>query len=365
MKSTKKTKIVLTGGGTGGHAYPAISIGQAIRRIAPHAELLYIGSESGPEKVLAENEGIPFSPVTSAPMTRMSGLSLVTGMGRLASGVVRARQLLADFGASVVVGTGGYTTAPVILAQRLRGGKVLLHDGDAMPGKVTRLFSRFADHVCASHECALDHLPAKKSSYTGMPVRDVFLQEMTKEEAREKLGISSGLFTVLVVGGSQGAVAVNDLFTSAWSIVSDGSLQAVHQIGRKNMEEGAFRAVDENHHVYGYIDMPLALAASDLVIGRAGASTTAEIAVANLPAILIPYPYAASDHQLINANYIAGKGAAVVCDQFTTTPEALSALIRGLVGSPEELDRMSRAAASMARPQAADEIAHLALRLSE
>lgn len=362
-------RIVLTGGGTGGHVYPAISIGQALRDALPDVELLFVGSSHGPEGEIARKAGIEFEAIPSGSLSKALSLSNAASLGKLVLGVFRARRILKRFAPDVVIGTGGYTTAAILLAQRGLGGRIVIHEQNALPGRTNRLLARIADRVCVTFESSVAFLPKGKVVVTGLPIRREFRCLPGKAEARRALGLDEGLFTVGAVGGSQGARKPNEIIAAAWPLIDDGGTQLFHQVGDRNIEEMRSRVgsaeVRRGYRVEAYVDMPLALASADLVISRSGASSIAEITAVGLASILFPYPHAYADHQTKNAEFLVERGAAVLCNDSTTTPEMLAGIVSDLRASPDKLSAMASASAVLGRPDAADRVAEVALSIAE
>jgi len=359
-------KVVLTGGGTGGHIYPALSVAQALRDIDHYIELLFVGSSHGPEGDLAREAGIPFKAIPSLPLTRAFSFRNVQSLIGLAAGVPRARRILRDFAPDVAIGTGGYTTAAVLIAQRLLGGKIVIHEQNAIPGRTNRLLGIIADRVCVTFNSSADYFSAKKVVVTGMPIRKEFASLPEKPEARSKLGLRVDAFTILVIGGSQGARRLNELMFSAWPMLNDGATQVVHQVGDRNVEQARSFAEEfgSMYRVETYVDAPLAMAAADLVVCRSGASTLAEITAVGLPSIQVPYPYAYADHQKRNAEYLVSRGAAILCEEQYCTSEHLASLICELRSNSEKLGAMASASAAAGRPDAARTVAEVAMSLA-
>ena len=271
----------------------------------------------------------------------------------------RARSLLKRFGADVVVGTGGYTTAAVLIAQRTRGGKIVIHEQNAVPGRTNRWLARVADRVCLSVEDTRRFFPDDRAEFTGMPIREEFADLPDKAAARRSLGLKEEAFTVLVAGGSQGARVVNDLMLAAWPIIDNTATQVLHQVGARNIDRIDPRKIPNAamYHIEGYLDMPVALASADLVVARAGASTLAEITAAGLASILIPYPHAYADHQTLNAKHLVECNAAVMLEEATATPERLAEAVTNLRDVPDKLEQMASASAALGKPDAADKVA--------
>ncbi|MGC8863766.1 MAG: undecaprenyldiphospho-muramoylpentapeptide beta-N-acetylglucosaminyltransferase [Armatimonadota bacterium] len=358
-------RIVLTGGGTGGHLYPAVSVAQALWEIEPSVELLFVGSSHGPEGAVAAEAGIPFQAVPSSPLTRQISARNAVSMVRLLLGVFRARRILRKFGPNVVLGTGGYTTAAVLVAQKTLGGRIVIHEQNVVPGRTNRHLARIADRVCVSFETSAGWFPVGKVVVTGLPVRKEFSSLPDKKDARRALGLRDDLFTLLVVGGSQGARRLNELIMEAWPLMDDGSTQVLHQVGPRNVDQitscSADGAAGLRYCAEAYVNMPVAMAAADLVIGRSGASTVAEITACGLPSILVPYPHAVADEQTANARYLADRGAALVFRERTLTPDTLAGAVIGLKASPDKLAAMSESSRSLGVPDAALRVAQVVL----
>jgi UDP-N-acetylglucosamine--N-acetylmuramyl-(pentapeptide) pyrophosphoryl-undecaprenol N-acetylglucosamine transferase len=350
-------KVVLAGGGTGGHAYPALSVGQALREAHPQVELLFVGSSHGPERELASAAGIAFEAVPSSPLTKSTRGAAV---GRLIVGIVRARRILNRFGADVVMGTGGHAAAAVVIAQRTRRGRIVIQEQNAIPGRTNLWLSRFADKICVTVESSAACFPAGKVVVTGMPIRREFASLPDKADARRALGLREDLFTIVIVGGSQGAKRINELMLAAWPRICDGETQVLHQVGRLNIDEMRDKAA-EDYRVEPVVDMPLALASADLVIGRSGASTLAEITAAGTPSVLIPYPYAYADHQRLNAEELEKRGAAIVRIESDLTAESLADLIVDMRSAPDRLRAMSAASKACGKPAAAARVAQVVM----
>jgi UDP-N-acetylglucosamine--N-acetylmuramyl-(pentapeptide) pyrophosphoryl-undecaprenol N-acetylglucosamine transferase len=352
-------KVVITGGGTGGHIYPALSIAQQLNQIG--AELLFIGSRHGPEGKLVEKQGIPFESVPSGPMAGLVSLRTARSFGRFGLGVLRAYSILRRFRPDVLIGTGGYTSAGVALAEWLRGGRIVIHEQNSIPGRTNRLLARLARRVCVTFEDSLSYFPLGKTVVTGLPVRSDIVVGRERKVARESLGLDLGAFTLFVLGGSQGAKRINEMVVEAVPLLADAGLQVLHQTGEKNYEDVLSRRPDApGYFVRPYIDgMAAAYSAADLVISRSGASTIAEITVRGLAAILIPYPYAYAAHQAKNAEAVARAGAAVVVEERGLSGAALAGIVLDLVGDPSRLERMAQASKKLGRPDAAREIVRI------
>lgn len=326
---------------------------------------MFVGSSHGPEGALAAGAGIPFQAVPSSSLTRALSVRNAVSLARLAAGVPRARRILKSFGARVVIGTGGYTTAAVLLAARTLGLKVVIHEQNAIPGRTNVWLARVADKVCVTFESSASFFDSRKVVVTGMPIREVFAHLPAKADARRTLGLREDAFTILIIGGSQGARRLNELMLGAWPLLDDGATQVLHQAGDRNIGEAraAAEGFGEAYRVEAYLDAPVSMAAADLVICRSGASTISEVAAAGLPSILIPYPFAYANHQKRNAEYLVEHRAAILCEEGACSSQWLADLIRELRESPDRLGALASASAALARPDAARRVAEVAMSL--
>ncbi len=360
-------RIVLTGGGTGGHAYPAISIGRAIRSEVPDCELLYIGSRNGMEEGMAASAEIPFVGLTSRKLGRMLSFDTILTALSLGKGFVEALGTLRRFKPDLVIGTGGYVAASVVLAQALRGGKSLIHEQNMVPGRTNSLLAKFASRICVSFEDALKCFPAGRTVFTGLPVRPELLKVPERTVSRRKLGLDPEKFTVLVFGGSQGAQTLNRAVASALPRLKGMPIQLFHQAGKRNFgeaEESAKSAGWADYHLRAFVeDMAAAYGAADLIVCRSGASTVCEITIVGLPAIFVPYPFAITNEQRLNAKYVADHGGAAVIEDAEFTGDALANHIERFLNAPEELQRMAEASKKLGRPNAAHDVARAAFEL--
>lgn len=361
-------KIVLTGGGTGGHAYPAISIAEALRSDFPDCELLYIGSKNSLEERLACEAGLTFFGVSSRKLKKLASPDTVLTMLALAKGFTEAYSALQRFNPDVVVGTGGYASAAVVMAQSMRRGKTIILEQDVIPGRTNRWLSRFTSKICVSFEEAGARFPNGKVVVTGSPIRPALLTLPSREDGRKALGLNPDLFTILVLGGSQGARRLNEVMADAVPALRKLPVQVLHQAGSRNIGEAEERGKSlgwDKYHVRAYLeDMPSVYAASDFAICRSGSSTIAEITAVGLPAILVPYPFAHADHQRFNAESIQSRGGAITISDADITPEFVVSTVEKMLSSPDDLRKMSDAGRKIGKPHAAWDIARLAVHLA-
>ena len=365
-------RIIVSGGGTGGHIYPALTIAREILAIE-EAEILFVGTARGMESRIVPAEGFRFASLPAAGIQRKLTLSNVKSLGKAALGMWKAKEILRAFRPDVVIGTGGYVCGPILMAAALSHTPTMIQEQNVIPGITNKILSRVVDRVALGYEEAKNRFPhPEKCAYTGNPVRrDVLTAK--REECREKLGISSDTFMVLVAGGSRGARSINAAMLGVhryfrdaeklclWHVTGTDGFDTIKEALGDVSDTGAWgkasRIVSYQH------DMPTALAAADLVIYRAGAVGLAELAARGLPSVLIPFPYAAEDHQTYNARAFAARGAAEMIADKELTDEKLIQLIEKLQNDRDTLQAMAEAALCLGKPQAGEEIARMALAL--
>jgi UDP-N-acetylglucosamine--N-acetylmuramyl-(pentapeptide) pyrophosphoryl-undecaprenol N-acetylglucosamine transferase len=368
-------RIVVSGGGTGGHIMPALAVAGALRELDASAEILYIGSTSGMETQIVPKYGVAYQGVTARKLRKLVSPSTIGVALSLLKGYAEARTYLRAFKAQAVVSTGGYVAGATALAgARLRLPAVLL-EGNAVPGRTNLLAARYASRVCVVFPETAAAFPKGKAVVTGLPLRaGVILPEsVTPQEARCRLeGLRQDRFTVLVMGGSQGARALNERMAASGAKLVGAGAQVLHQTGERHLEavRSAIRqqGLDEEK---GYVtrpfldaaEVPLALRAADMVVCRGGISTLSEVLASGLPAIVVPLPTAYADHQTHNARALERAGAALLRPEAELTGDALADDVLKLKENPEARARMSEASRTMGRPDAARDVARLTLDL--
>lgn len=363
-------KILFTGGGTGGHFYPIIAVAEALHDLARERKLLepelfYAAPDPYDRELLLANN-IKFVPTAAGKMRRYFSVLNVIDYFKTGWGVFRAVLRVFFLYPDVVFGKGGYASFPTLLAAKLFRIPVIIHESDAAPGKVNTWAGSFAEKIAVSYQDAAKFFPKEKVAYTGNPVRKAALVP-AREGGREFLKLEPNVPVVFVMGGSQGAQAINDLIIAALPQLLD-HYQVVHQVGPANVEdvEGRARVVlataphPNRYKPYGYLNdlaMRMAAGTADIVISRAG-STIFEIASWGLPSIIVPLPTAAEDHQTKNAYAYARAGACSVMEQSNMTPGLLISEIRRLLENEPVKHAMQNAARNFARVDAAALIAN-------
>ena len=361
------TRIILTTGGTGGHIFPALAVAEALRRHSPRADILFVGG-SGPEGELATKAGLPF---VGLPARGVFG----RGFRALAAPVWMARafalavRLIGRTRPDVVAGFGGYAGFIPVAAARLMGVATAIHEQNSVPGVTNKILGRVVDRVFVTYPDTDRAFPPEKTLRLGNPIR---LGIAAPSHAPRLVGSRR----LLVLGGSQGARAINDAVLAMLSRLLDAGVKVRLQTGRIDFDRVGARVdalLAGRHHTGGepevvienfIADMAEAYGWADLVLARAGATTLAEVTAAGKPSLLIPFPFATHDHQSVNAAFLAAAGAAEVIAQHDLVHFDLAATVTGLLDDPDRLAHMGAAAAAAALPDAADRIACALLELA-
>lgn len=343
-------KVLIAAGGTGGHIYPGIAVANEIMRRDEASEVLFVGTARGLEKRIVPENGFQLSLINSAGLKNVGVMGKIKGLSVLPRSFFEARRIIRQFRPHVVVGAGGYVSGPVLLMAAIMGVPTLVMDSNALPGFTNRQLARFVEKAALTFDEAVPFF-GKKGVVTGNPVRQEFFDIPTKERSDE--------FHVLIFGGSQGARAINNAMSEALPQLSDlaGRLTITHQTGEHDFDDvlaayagSAFVNADVRPFIS---DIFVEFGKADVIICRAGATTCAEIAAAGKAAIMVPFPGAADDHQRKNAEALEAAGAVRMILQTDLTADSLSEALRELIGSPERISEMERAALRLGRPDAA------------
>ena len=345
-------KVLIAAGGTGGHIYPGIAVAQEIMRRDSESEVRFVGTSRGLETRLVPQAGFELSLIDSAGLKNVTAVARMKGIVILPKSFVSAGRVIRAFRPDVVVGAGGYVSGPVVLMAALLGRPTLVMESNALPGWTNRVLARFVNRAAVSFEQALPFFRGK-GVVTGNPVRREFFEIPRKQR-------EPGRLSLLIFGGSQGAHAINEAMIVALPGLQQlrGGLRVKHQTGAADFEKvnAAYAAAgwSEQAEVRSYIDnMMNDFAQADLVICRAGATTTAELIAAGKASIMIPFPYAADDHQRKNAEALQAAGAARMIVQQQLSGERLAQEIQDLAHDPSQIDRMEEASRELAHGDAA------------
>lgn len=374
--------ILLAGGGTGGHVYPGLAIAEALRRRDSSARVLFVGSRAGMEASLVPASGVPFVGLAVRPPRSRAPWRLVVSAASVGVGLAQAFGVVARFRPDVVIATGGVAAVPSVIAAAVTNVPVVVLEGNALPGRTNRTLARYSRVIAVSSDEAAARLPAGRTVMTGLPIRRE-AYTATREDGLAAFGLDRGRKTVLIIGGSQGAARLNAAAEeTVRRLASRGDLQVLHQVGRgwsgvERAPTGAPLQVapppgpSPLEGAIRYLRVPYiqhigaAYACADLVVSRCGANALAEITANGRPSILVPYPFAADDHQTWNASAVVAAGGAVLIPDAQLTGERLAGAITDLFDTPGRLEAMAASARSHGRPDAADRVIALVSRLAE
>ncbi len=353
-----RKRIIITGGGTGGHIFPGIAIARELSK-QPEVDVLYVGKEDGPESKWVPDSGFNFEGIQASGFPRGLSLRLFTFWFQFAAGLLRANRLITRYQPAAVFSTGGYVSVPVSLTAALRGVPVGLFEPNVAPGLAAKFLALFSKRIFVGFERTMKRFSKRRVRWTGIPVREEIVT-MEKVKARENFGLRRDTLTLLMLGGSQGAHALNQHMADVIHFLGQGdqAVQIIMMTGwndyRKTVDQlencplkVVLRPFISNIHE--------AYAAADLVVARAGAMTCAEVLSRGLPSLLIPYPHA-SGHQEMNARALEEAGSAVVILEKELEEEKLTSALIALLADGERLKAMGEAALKLSKPNAASDI---------
>jgi UDP-N-acetylglucosamine--N-acetylmuramyl-(pentapeptide) pyrophosphoryl-undecaprenol N-acetylglucosamine transferase len=351
-------RIVIAGGGTGGHVIPALAIAQQLKKLFT-AEVLFIGTARGMETRLVPQAGFPLELIKVGALKNVSLMTRAKTMFDLPRALWTSGRMLSDYNPDVVIGVGGYASGPAMLAAIRRRIPTLAFEPNVVPGFANRLVARWVSAAAVHFQETCEYFPNCK--VTGVPVREGFFHIPAR---------SGGSPTLLVFGGSQGAHAINQAIVESLAGLREKipSLHIIHQTGQRDWADvvTAYQKAGMPGEVDKFIDdMPGTFARADLLVCRSGASTVGEITAAGKPAIFVPFPRAADDHQNVNARALERAGAAVVVEESNLEAAYLVDTVAALLNDPHRLQSMSAAAKSLAHPNAVQEIAEMVKGLAE
>lgn len=367
----KEIRVIVSGGGTGGHIFPAVSIADAVRSLRPDARILFVGAEGRMEMQRVPAAGYEIKGLPVAGFDRRNLLKNFGVVMKLMKSRRMAKDIIRDFRPDVAVGVGGYASGPTLNMAQKMGVPTLLQEQNSYAGVTNKLLAKKARRICVAYDGMERFFPAERIVMTGNPVRQTLLTvRIPKEEAVKEFGLEPGKRTVLIVGGSLGARTLNESVMANLSLIrQQGMVQFIWQTGKYYSEEIARRLKESycppNLKVMDFIgNMNAAYAAADLVISRAGAGSISEFCLLGKPVILVPSPNVAEDHQTKNAMALVNKDAAL----YVADAEAVKTLIPlavNTVNSVQELDTLSHNIRRMGRPDAARIIAEEVVALAE
>ena len=363
--SRKKTyRFLFAGGGTGGHLFPAVAVAEKIRSKIPDAEILFVGSKSKIEGKVVPSLGFKFRPIWIKGFNRRFSLENILFPFKVIVSIMQSIVINMNFKPQVAIGAGGYAAGPAIYAASLLGAKVVLLEQNSFPGITTRFLERYADEIHISFDDSKKYLKQINKIYTtGTPVRES-LKSFDKSSALKKFNLDPSMKTVLVLGGSLGAASINEAVSNSVNFFKEKDIQVIWQTGKFYFPKYKHLS-SKNVIIKDFIEeMNFAYSACDLLLARSGASTIAELLTLVIPAILVPSPNVAANHQYFNAKSLADNNAAVLIED-NLLKAKLGETISSVLFDDEKLKQLKMNAAKLSRADAAEIIADRAIKFAE
>ena len=366
-----KLRVIISGGGTGGHIFPAISIANAIRALAPDSEILFIGALGRMEMQRVPDAGYEIKGLPICGFNRKNPLKNISVFIKILKSQYMAKKIIRDFRPDVAVGVGGYASGPTLNQAASMGVPCLIQEQNSYAGVTNKLLAKKVAKICVAYDGMDRFFPSEKIIITGNPVRQALLDvSLTKKEAKEKMGLDPEKKVILVVGGSLGARTINESILSHMELIDPSEMQVVWQTGNyyhKEMVEAAKNSCqvkDKALHIVPFIkDMGVAYRAADMVVSRAGASSISEFCLLGMPVILVPSPNVAEDHQTKNAMALVDRHAALYVKDVEAKDKLLPLAVQ-TVGDEAKLQTLSQNIREMALPDSARLIAEEVIKLS-
>lgn len=344
-------RIIIAGGGTGGHVFPAISIADEIADRKSGDEILFVGTKTGMENGLVQKNGYQIRHISSKGFVGRGLFKTLIAFFYAFKGLIESVSVIWSFKPDVVLGVGGYVSGPLLLGAYLSRKPTAICEQNTVPGVTNRILGKIVDKVFTSYDSSVQYFPFNKVRITGNPIRkDILRAEITPDK--------NGPVSILIFGGSQGAYSLNRAVPEAFSKLNHTAVSITHQTGKKDLDhvKSLYEKNGIDAEVTAFIDnMAQAYAKADLVIGRAGAGTIAEITALGLPSVLVPFPHAAHNHQFENARILEERGAAVLITDEEATPEKLADTLTSLL-TGDKLITMAQNTKKLGKPDAAKEI---------
>lgn len=366
-KKLQHNRVIISGGGTGGHVFPAISIANALKSKRQELDILFVGAEGKLEMEKVPEAGYPIEGLPVTGLHRGFSLKNIVFLINLFRSLIIAGKIINKFQPSVVVGVGGYASAPVLWQAGKKGVPVLIQEQNSFAGMTNKLLGKRAEKICVAYEGMEKYFPEKKVIHTGNPVRqDIDQLEKKNREAMKYFGLEKGLETVLVLGGSGGAKTINESIMSRVGRIKNENIQIIWQTGKfyqQKAKEALSPGGADNIKLFPFIDrMDLAYSAADVIVSRAGAGTISELYIVGKPVLLVPSPNVADDHQTKNAQVLVEKNAVIMVKD-NEARETLLDVVLELSADKEKKESLSVNIRKMAVRNSADLIAEEVLKL--
>lgn len=357
-------KVIITGGGTGGHINPGIAIAKKLKEMHGDANILFIGTENGLEKKMVPKEGFDIQFITVEGLNKKLSLDTIKSAFAGLKGYRRASRILKEYKPDIVVGTGGYVCGPVVLSAFFHGIPTVIHEQNAIPGVTNKILSKVATQIAISFKESEKFFPSAKVKFTGNPVKEQIIN-LNRDKAIEVWGFDKTKPILFVVGGSRGAKNINNAVTDLIPKLIEENIQLIFVTGEngynttiKKLEEAKINIKNlKGVKILPFIyNMQDALGACDLIVSRAGATTLSEVTAVGIPAILIPSPYVANNHQEYNAIVLEENGAAILIKESQLNQNILGEQIINIIKNKDTLKRMAQNSKQMAVMDAGDNI---------
>jgi UDP-N-acetylglucosamine--N-acetylmuramyl-(pentapeptide) pyrophosphoryl-undecaprenol N-acetylglucosamine transferase len=368
MQQFNNIRVILSGGGTGGHIFPAVAIANAVKETAPGSEILFVGAKGRMEMEKVPAAGYPIEGLWISGLQRRLTVDNLLFPFKVISSLYDARKIIKYFKPNVVVGTGGYASGPTLRMASWLGIPTLIQEQNSFPGITNKMLASKADRICVAYPGMEKFFPASKISITGNPVRhDIEFNTVSKAEALKYFGLNGEKITLLVVGGSLGARTINHSIHAGLRILSDSNIQVIWQTGTHYAIQASKAVLD--YHLNGILtkpfikEMDMAYSAADIVVSRAGAIAISELCLAGKPSILVPSPNVAEDHQTKNAQALSSRDAAILVTD-SDAPISLISTITTLASNHTQQEKLSTNISAMAIRNSARQIADLVFELA-
>lgn len=358
-------RVLIAGGGTGGHLFPGLAIADEFKRRDEKTEVIFVGTEYGIEARVVPREGYPIRFLRAEGLVGVSVMKKIRSISKMLLGVIDSHRIIKTLSPDIVIGVGGYASGATMLTACFKSIPTMILEQNSMPGLTNKILGRFVRGICLTYQESISFFPNAKTYLTGNPVRMQVLKGSI-ESAYRLFSLEKSLFTVFIFGGSAGARSINMAMIEALNYLHDlrGKIQFLHQTGTKDYEHvrEAYRKTGFKGTITPFIyQMGEAYAVADIVVSRAGATTLAELTALGKPALLIPYPYAAGQHQELNARKLLEMGAAKMILNRELKGEPLAESIRELFKNETMRREMQRISRSVGRPDACAKVVDIAL----